>query len=281
VCIICGAVGSLVVGNRMAFFSDALAHCAFAGVTLGVLLSLAIRPTGGIDWDATIPTVMVAFGILVGLAIVWVREKTGLSNDTVIGVFFAGAVGFGGMMLQLLNRNNFIDPESFLFGNPLAAYEQEIIILAILALALAMVMIPAFNSWVFGSFNPTLARSRGIRVRLLNYVFIVVLALIVNLSIKAVGALLINALLVVPAATAANLSNNIRHVFWWGVGLSLGAGLIGYWLSSVVLIPLGGGATLELKTGGTIIMLTVLTFFASLVVRALRDRKTPTLAAAK
>lgn len=282
VCMICGAVGSLVVGNRMAFFSDALAHCAFAGVTLGVLFSLARRPVGAVDWDATIPIVMVTFGILVGLAIVWVRENSGLSNDTVIGVFFALAVGFGGMMLKLLNRNNFIDPETFMFGNPLAAYEQDLLVLIGLALLLVFILIPSFNSWVFGSFNPTLARSRGIRVRFLNYLFIIVLALIVNLSLKAVGALLINALLVVPAATASNLSQNIRHVFWWGMGLSLSAGVFGYWIASTASIPIGNGERLDnLGIGGTIVVLCALAFFASLAFRMLRERQGRTVAPAK
>src|SRR6266481_5056296 len=94
VSLVCGAVGSLVVGNRMAFFSDALAHCAFAGVTLGILISMATGRDAHDHW--LVPTVMVSFGIAVGLGIAFVRENTLLSSDTVIGVFFALAVGFGG-----------------------------------------------------------------------------------------------------------------------------------------------------------------------------------------
>ena len=84
-----------------------------------------------------------------------------------------------------------------------------------------------YNQLVFASFNPTLARTRGLTLTLNNYLFIVLLALVVNLSIKAVGALLINALLVVPAAAAANLSRNLRQMFWLTVAFCLGAGLIG------------------------------------------------------
>src|SRR5438874_10227680 len=91
VSLICGAVGSLVVGNRMAFFSDALAHCAFAGVGLGLLIGLLLQAAPrGAYYQIGIPIIMVAVGALVGLSIGYVREQTGLSHDTVIGVFFAG-----------------------------------------------------------------------------------------------------------------------------------------------------------------------------------------------
>src|SRR3954452_5464242 len=88
VCLLCGMVGSLVVGNRMAFFSDAMAHCAFAGVALGYLsLIFTGRAADGQTADWVIPLVMVLFGAAVGVAIGYVRERTSLANDTVIGVF--------------------------------------------------------------------------------------------------------------------------------------------------------------------------------------------------
>src|SRR5687768_15290182 len=114
VSLICGSVGALVVGNRMSFFSDALAHCAFAGVTLGMLISMATTRSAVLE-SSLIPVVTVSFGIMVGVLIAYVREKTNLSSDTVIGVFFAGAVGFGGMLFGALSRTN-LSPESFLFG---------------------------------------------------------------------------------------------------------------------------------------------------------------------
>src|SRR6476469_1385626 len=95
----CGAVGSLVVANRMAFFSDAMAHTAFAGVALallGIVLAAGVKSTQEAErYEWIIPLVMVAIGAAVGRGIGGVRERTGLTNDTVIGVFFAGAVGLG------------------------------------------------------------------------------------------------------------------------------------------------------------------------------------------
>src|SRR4051794_14874059 len=118
----CGSVGSLVVGSRMAFFSDALAHCAFAGVSIGYLLFevllVRIRPEAqGEIWQAVTP-VMVVFGMLVGFGIAYVRGQTGLASDTVIGVFFAGAIGLAAMLRQILNSRPLFNLEDFLFGNP-------------------------------------------------------------------------------------------------------------------------------------------------------------------
>src|SRR5262245_47678778 len=178
VCGICGAVGALVVGNRMAFFSDALAHCAFAGVTLGMILALWSR-AGQESW--VVPLVMVSFGVVIGLAIAYVREQTGLANDTVIGVFFAFAVGFGGMLFASLQTRTSLNPESFLFGSPLYVDVRDLIALAVLAILLGVVLLRRYNHFVLASFNPSLARSRQIPLRYCNYLFIVLLALIVNL----------------------------------------------------------------------------------------------------
>src|SRR5579875_3452050 len=105
----CGAIGSLVVGGRMAFFSDALAHCSFAGISIGFLLFLLFGPEGKdaptqrAFWD-WVTVIMVIFGILAGCGIVWVRTVTGLSSDTVIGVFFAGAVGLAAALRDLIHN---------------------------------------------------------------------------------------------------------------------------------------------------------------------------------
>lgn len=274
VSLICGAVGSLVVGNRMAFFSDALAHCAFAGVTLGMLFALNLGQAADDHW--IVPLTMVAFGVLVGIAIAFVKENSALASDTIIGVFFAFSVGFGGMMLQALSRSTYSNPESFMFGNVLFVFEDEVLILFALALGLAAVMAIAYNSLVFASFNPSLARSRGIRVRSWNYVFIVMLALIVNLCLRPVGALLINALLIVPAATAANIGRNARQMFWIAILVSLLCGELGLWLSNVVQVPVRRGDPIHLQTAGTIVVLCVAAFIASLAFRIAKDRRIQT-----
>lgn len=277
VCLICGGVGSLVVSNRMAFFSDALAHCAFAGVALGLLVGIFAGAQRGSDFDHWgIPAIMVAFGILVGLAIAYVRAKTGLASDTVIGVFFAGAIGFGAMLFKALSTFSFISPENFLFGDPTLTKPAFLLVLFLLAVVTGGLLLLLYNKMVFASFNPSLARSRQIPLGLCNYLFIALLAMIVNLCFFTVGTLLINALLVVPAATAVNLSRNMRQLFWRSISLSLIAGICGTWVSWDVGIPNPNrrGEMIHFGPAGTIVVVSVLLFFASMIVRPwLRGRQ--------
>lgn len=276
VSLICGLVSPLVVGSRMAFFSDALAHTALAGIAVGVLvLILATNPGRVLDdspYFWIVPLIMVAFGATVGVAIAFFREVTGLSADTIIGVFFALAAGFGAMLIPELNKRSRFEPERLLFGHPYYTQPEDFLfLLGLLLLALGFLGW-RFNTLVFGGFNPTLARSRGLGVRLSNYLFIVLLAMVVNFSIKAVGVLLINALLIVPAAAAANLARNLRQMFWYSLLGSLACGVIGYAISWRFVVPIRGGE-LQLRPGGTIVVVVVAWFFLSILIARLRGRR--------
>lgn len=273
-CLLCGLVGALVVGNRMAFFSDAMAHCAFAGVALGylsVLLTGSDRDTA--TW--AIPVVMVVFGIAVGALIVYVRDHTGLAHDTVIGVFFAFALGFGAMLVKLVQQESTVSLETFLFGNLYFIPESDLaLLLAALVLTVAA-FLWRYNQLTFASFNPSLARTRRMSVTFNNYLFIVLLALVVNLSIKAVGALLINALLVVPAAAAANVSRNLRQMFWVTIAFSLLSGVLGYWFSHTQTISVGRIRNVSFGPSGVIVVASVAVFFGSMVAAAVWNRFAP------
>jgi zinc transport system permease protein len=277
VSLICGGVGSLVVGNRMAFFSDALAHTAFAGISLGFVtyLLLGLLDPGG-DFFALAMPIMVGFGILVGLGIAYVSERTSLANDTVIGVFFAGAMGFGAMLLKGIGQlGRYFNPEDFLFGSPATVSSRDLQVLFALAVLTAILLGLLYNQLLFTTFNPSLARSRRVRVRLCSYLFIALLAVIINVCLRTVGALLINALLIVPAATASNLSRNLRQMFWATVGLSLAVGITGYVLAYHMRVPLPSGKELTFGGGGTIVVLSVILFFASLGLAAWQRRRAP------
>jgi zinc transport system permease protein len=263
VSLICGAVGSLVVGNRMAFFSDALAHCAFAGVALGLLMGVFTGAETDDAFQLWITLIMVAFGVAVGLSIAVVRETTGQSSDTVIGVFFAGAIGLGAIFLKVGSGRRYMPVEHFLFGNIVTIPTDELLVLFCLAAVTAGLLVWLYNDLTLTSFNRSLALSRRIRVRLCNYLFIILLALIVNLCLKVVGALLINALLIVPAATAARLCRNMRQLFWGSVVLCLLAGVGGHLLSWELQIPVVGQRQWTRPgESGTIVVLSVLLFFA-------------------
>jgi zinc transport system permease protein len=270
---ICGLVGALVVGNRMAFFSDAMAHCAFAGISLGLIIAFTMGFTPKseeLHWF--LPLVMALFGALVGVGIAFVRENTGLASDTVIGVFFAGAIGFGAMILQGFSTHRSFDAERFLFGGPATVTPIDLLVLAILLAVTALVLTWRYNHFVMASFNPSLARSRGMTVAFDSYLFIVLLALIVNFSISAVGVLLINALLIVPAATASNFTTSMRKMFRWTLVLSVLTGLVGLVVSHKVSFTIGGGEPKQFGVSGTIICVGVLLFAVSMMAPYVRRR---------
>ena len=212
------------------------------------------------EFDTYTPLVMAAFGAVIGLAISFVREYSGLASDTVIGVFFAGALGFGAIVLAAVDRNQF-DPERFLFGGPILVRDLDLLYLALLLALTLVVLAWRYNRFVLVSLNPSLARSRGIGVVLSNSLFIVLLALVVNLSIRAVGVLLINAMLIVPAATASNVATSMRQLFRYTFFLSVGCGLVGLYLSLTLRF---GAANRQIGPSGAIICLGVLLFALSL-----------------
>lgn len=261
----CGAIGSLVVGGRMAFFSDALAHCSFAGISIGFLLFLLFGPKSqdgnaqSLFWD-WVTVIMVVFGMLAGCGIVWVRTITGLSSDTVIGVFFAGAVGLAAALRDLIHNRALFNLEDFLFGNPLLVFSSHLLILVGLTVFTALLLSRIYNYLLLASFNQSLALSRRVPVQLVNYLFIILLALTVNLCLRFVGALLINALLIIPAATAVNLSRNMRQLFWRTIGLCFFLSVIGQWISWELMM----GAKIKLGLSGTIVILNVLAFLFSM-----------------
>jgi zinc transport system permease protein len=270
VSVICGAIGSQVVGNRMAFFSDALAHCGFAGFAVGFLLFLAvgIAREQFLDW---VMLMMVLFGVLIGALIALVHETTGLPSDTVIGVFFAGAIGFGAIVMRAVRNVVTFDIESFIFGDPTTVRTVDLVYLFALLLVTIVFLALMYNRLVLTSVNPSLALSRGVSVRLCRYLFVILLGVVVNLCLFVVGMLLINALLIVPAAAASNLCRNLRQLFWCSIGLSLASGLGGLLLSWELSVR-----DWKVGTGGTIVGFTVVFFIASMIIGpALRRRRMP------
>ncbi|HTU92126.1 MAG TPA: metal ABC transporter permease [Gemmataceae bacterium] len=273
----CGAIGSLVVGGRMAFFSDALAHCSFAGISIGFLVFLLFGPlfsysakdeTAFWNW---VTVIMAVFGILAGCGIVWVRTRTGLSNDTVIGVFFAGAVGLAATLRTLLRKRTLFNLEEFLFGDPVLISSGQLLVLVCLLAVTVLLLAGIYNYLQLASFNNSLALARRVPVQWVQYLFIILLALVVNLCLRFVGALLINALLIIPAATAVNLSRNMRQMFWWTIFLGLLLSIVGQWLSW----DMSMGAKINLGLSGTIVLLNVLAFLISMAVGPwLRARRT-------
>ncbi len=219
---ICAAMGVKIVNYRMAFFSDAIAHSAFAGVALGFLLNELLAGWGGFD-----PRIaLIAFGLLIALGIAFVRRRTELSNDTVIGVFFSTVVALG-IALITSSQARTTRFAGYLYGDILTLDAADLALTAGLAVLVIGFMVLAFNSLTLVGLNAELAHSRGVHVRLYDYIFSLLLALVVTISIRTAGILLVSALLIVPAAAARNLARDIGGMLRWAMVLGLLSGLIG------------------------------------------------------
>ncbi len=211
-------LGTLVVNNGMAFFSDALGHSALTGVALGVVLGVGEQRL-----------VMALFAVAFALAMNRIRHSRISSTDTVIGVFSSVGVALG---LALLSRGgNLAQYQSLLVGDILAVTPQELYILGGVLVGTAIVWTVCFNGFHAISISPAVARSRGFRVGLLDNLFVVLVALVVMLAIRWVGLLLINALLILPAASARNIARGLRGYHALALLFGLFAGVLGLLLS--------------------------------------------------
>ncbi len=230
-------MGVQVVNLRMAFFSDAISHSAFAGVALGLLFS--------IDPAISMPL----FGVFVGISIMGTLRHSALSSDTVIGVFFSAVMAFG---LAVVSQHASVarDLQQFLYGDILTIDEQELHWLLALFIALMLFQLWGFNRLLYISLNSLLARVHGVRVALYHYLFAGLLALVVMCSVRAVGVLLVTAMLIVPAATARNMAQSAGAMFWWAIVVSLFSAATGLILSAQDWMQTASGATIILVSCG-------------------------------
>ncbi len=230
-----GALGTVVVANRMAFFSEAVGHAAFTGIALGVIFGLA-DPL----WS------MVAFALVLTLAITWVRRRGGLSSDTAIGLVMAFTVSVG---IVILSRGgDFARYTNFLIGDMLAVSPADIAWLGLLALAVVLLFLFFFNRLLLATLSPALARSRVRHSGAAELAFACLLAVVVTCALPWIGILVINALLILPAAAARNLAGNTAQFFGWALAIALVSGVAGLLVSfyastatgaTIVLVAMG------------------------------------------
>lgn len=227
------AMGVQVVNFRMAFYSDAISHSAFAGVAMGLLLALSPAWT------------MPVFGLLVGLAIMGMQRRSSLSSDTVIGVVFAAVMAFG---LAVVSRDRSVarDLQRFLYGDILAISGPDLVAMAILLAVVLAFQAWSFNRLLYLGLNPVLAQAHRVRVAVYQYAFAGLLALVVMFSIWAVGVLLVTALLVVPAAAARNFARSAGPMFWWAIVISLTSAIAGLVISAQEWAGTATGPTIVL-----------------------------------
>lgn len=213
-----GLLGTMIVNNKMAFFSDSLGHSALTGIAIGVIVGIS-NPV----WS------MLFFSVLITVAILIVKEANTASTDTIIGVFSSTAVALG---LVILSRNGGFNKYSvYLIGDLLSISPSDLLILSLVFVLVIVLWVIIFNKLLLASVNPSLARSRGINVRLYEYLFAMIMAVIVTISIQWVGILIISSLLILPAASSRNIAQNMRQYHVYSVMISLISGISGLVLS--------------------------------------------------
>ena len=214
-----GLLSTMIVTGRMSFFSDALGHSAFTGIAIGSIFGLAAP-----IWAA------VGFSIAFALLFSWVRNRSNQAADILIGVFSSSAVALG-IFIATLGGGSFTKYNKFLIGDILSVTPVEIGMLALVLAGVLVFWMLFANQLSLIAIHPQLASSRGIRVGLAQTLFTAAIAVVVTLSISSVGLLILNSLLVLPAASARNISRNIREYTLFSVLFALLAGLGGLTLS--------------------------------------------------
>jgi zinc transport system permease protein len=247
-----GGLSHLVVARRMAFFSAALGQAALTGLSIALLLGEPLNaPYGGIF----------AFCLLSALGMVYVKRRSTLPPDTLIGVFLALTLGLGICLLVAVTRRfNIHQVESAMFGSLLTVTDGDLALLVFAGILVCVLLAREYNGLLLDSLSPPLASVEKIDSAYVEYLFAVLLTVAIVVSLKVIGALLVEALVVVPAAAARNLARSTRAYLLWSIGIAFLAGAGGLGISTRLLVPTGGAVVLALS----------LLFFVTLAVGALR-----------
>ena len=229
-----GLLSTMIVTGRMSFFSDALGHSAFTGIAIGTICGLA-APTAA----------AVAFSVFFALLFSFVRSRSNQAADTLIGVFSSSAVALG-IFVATMGGGSFTKYNKYLIGDILSVTPGEIGMLALVLAAVLLFWVLCANRLTLTAIHPQLASSRGIPVGLSQTLFVTAIAVVVTLSISSVGLLILNSLLVLPAASARNISRNLQQYHGFSVLFALVAGMGGLTVSYYLGCSAGAAISLIL-----------------------------------
>lgn len=244
-----GLSSTMIVTGKMSFFSDALGHSAFTGIAIGAIFGFH-NPT----------IVSVIFAIAFALLFSFIRKRSNHTADTLIGVFSSTAVAIG-IFAATLDGSSFTKFNKYLIGDILSVTQKELGMLALTLIVIVIFWVIASNQLTLSTIYPQLASCRRIPVELMQTLFTTVIAVVVTLSISWVGLLILNSLLVLPAASARNIAKNLRQYHLFSVLFAFIAGIGGLCLSYF----LGASA------GAAISIALAFLFIISLLVRKVRS----------
>jgi len=221
-----GLLGGFAILRQLSFFSDALGHSALLGITLGILLN--INPV----------LVLLPFAVLFGLGVTYLLERTRLSTDALLNVIYSSSLALAVIALTFIKRYRG-NLTQFLFGDILAVRATDLLLSFLLLLVCAGFLGLTLRTQMLLTLHEPLAKSQGIAVQTQRIWFVIVLSLVVGVSIKAIGVLLVSAFIVIPACTARLLSQRFTSYILLSTGLGALSAVTGMGLSAALNLPSG------------------------------------------
>ncbi|WP_017661998.1 metal ABC transporter permease [Baaleninema simplex] len=225
--LVCALVGSYLMVQRLALLGDAISHSVLPGLAIAFLLGFNIFVGAFIA------------GILSTVIITWIRTRSPIKEDAAMGIVFSAFFALGITLITVIQKDNKIDLNHFLFGNILGVTASDVRDTAIIAIVVVLSVILLYKELLFYSFDPSGARAAGLPVDFLNFGLMVLIALTVVASLKAVGVILVLSLLITPGATAYLLVPRLHQVMMLGAGISIFSSISGMYLSYYYNLPSG------------------------------------------
>lgn len=232
--LVCAVVGTFVVLRGMAFFGDALSHAILPGVAVAYLLG---GPTGPLFWGALGASILTALGIGA------ISQDRRLREDTAIGVVFAGAFALGIALMSSI-RSYSVDLTHILFGNILAITNADLALIAGFGAAVLLCVAAFYKELVVVSFDPVHAATLRLPIEGLRYLLLLLLAVTVVVALQTVGAGLMTAMLITPAATAYLLTRRLPRMLALSALIGVSSGVAGLYLSYYVAVASGAAIVL-------------------------------------
>ncbi|MGI0492669.1 metal ABC transporter permease [Alkalinema pantanalense CENA528] len=234
--VICALVGSYLMVQRLALLGDAISHSVLPGLAIAFLTGTNLFVGAFIA------------GILSTVAITWIRTRSPIKEDAAMGIVLSSFFALGITLITVIQKNNKIDLNHFLFGNILQVTHQDVRDTAIIAAIVIVLVIALYKELLFYTFDPLSAQATGLPVQWLNFGLMVLIALTIVASMKAVGVVLVLSLLITPGATAYLLAPRLHQVMMIGAVLAVIASVSGMYLSYFFNLPSGAAIVLVISS---------------------------------
>ncbi|MGL5926551.1 metal ABC transporter permease [Chroococcidiopsis sp.] len=225
--LLCAVVGSYLMVQRLALLGDAISHSVLPGLAIAFLVGANIFVGAFIA------------GVISTLLIAWIRTRSPIKEDAAMGIVFSAFFALGITLITTIQKQNKIDLNHFLFGNILGVTFDDVRDTAIIATVVLIVVFLLYKELLFYTFDPLGAQAAGLPVNQLNFGLMLLIALTIVASMKAVGVILVLSLLITPGATAYLLVTRLHQVMILGAAIGIVSSISGMYLSYFFNLPSG------------------------------------------